>query len=64
MTRKCIALASTQRSLHPRETLGRQLSLNEDGAEIPLIRETLDRGLVDWLLFRLQESENLRGEHR
>src|SRR5205814_2135533 len=62
MTRERIAHVATERCLHPREALDRRFPLDEHTAEIPLVRETLDRCLVDRLLFHLQKSEHLRGK--
>ena len=62
MARERIAHIATERCLHPREALDRRFPLDEDAAEISLVRETLDRRLVDRLLFGLQKSKNLRGE--
>ena len=62
MTGQGVTNAAAQCGLDPWMAFGGRFSFDKDRAKMALVRETLDRGLVDRLLFRLQESENLRGE--
>jgi hypothetical protein len=59
-----VADLPTERRLHPRGTFGRRFPLDENAAQIPLVREPLDRCFVNRLLFRLQKSENLGCQSR
>jgi hypothetical protein len=62
MARQRIAHLSAQRRLHPGEAFRRRFSLDEDAAQISLVRQSLDRRLVNRLLFRVQPAKNLRGQ--
>src|SRR5256714_8442726 len=64
MTRERVAYFSSERRLHPRKTFGRRFSLDKNTPQIALVCQSLDRRLVNRVLFRLQESENLRSQRR
>src|SRR5207253_10858239 len=58
------AQTAAERRLHPGKTFARRFPFDEYAPQIPLIRQTLDRRFINRLLFRLEESENLRSKRR